>query len=43
MTTGLHALFGSDLPGAAPLRNWGMAFTNRQQWLKRRLIAHAMV
>jgi len=43
MTTGLHALFGSDLPGAAPLRNWGMAFTNRQQWLKRRLIAHAMI
>lgn len=43
MTTGLHALFGSDLPGAAPLRNLGMAFTNRQQWLKRRLIAHAMI
>ena len=43
MTTGLHALFGSDLPGAAPLRNWGMAFTNRQRWLKRRLIAHAMI
>lgn len=43
MTTGLHALFGSDLPGAAPLRNWGMSFTNRQQWLKRRLMAHAMI
>jgi 2-octaprenylphenol hydroxylase len=43
MTTGLKALFGNDLPGASPLRNWGMAFTNRQQWLKRRLMAHAMI
>lgn len=43
MTTGLHALFGSDLPGAGKLRNLGMAFTNRQQWLKRRLMAHAMI
>jgi 2-octaprenylphenol hydroxylase len=42
-TTGLHALFGSDLPGAGRLRNLGMAFTNRQQWLKRRLMAHAMI
>lgn len=43
MTTGLHALFGSDWPGAGKLRNLGMAFTNRQQWLKRRLMAHAMI
>ena len=42
-TTGLHALFGSDLPGAGRLRNLGMTFTNRQQWLKRRLMAHAMI
>ena len=42
-TTGLHALFGSDLPGIGRLRNLGMAFTNRQQWLKRRLMAHAMI
>ena len=42
-TTGLHALFGSDLPGVSRLRNLGMAFTNRQQWLKRRLMAHAMI
>lgn len=43
MTTGLHALFGSDLPGVGRLRNMGMAFTNSQQWLKRRLMAHAMI
>lgn len=43
MTTGLHALFGSDLPALGRLRNLGMDFTNRQQWLKRRLMAHAMI
>lgn len=43
MTTGLYALFRSDLPGIGRIRNFGMAFTNRQQWLKRRLIAHAMI
>lgn len=42
-TGGLHALFASDLPGIARLRNLGMEFTNRQSWLKRRLMAHAMV
>ena len=41
-TDSLHTLFSSDLPGAGTLRNWGMRFTNRQQWLKRRLMAHAM-
>lgn len=41
-TDGLHALFSSELPGIGVLRNLGMSFTNRQQWLKRRLIAHAM-
>lgn len=41
-TDSLHTLFSSDLPGIGALRNWGMSFTNRQQWLKRRLIAHAM-
>jgi 2-octaprenylphenol hydroxylase len=43
MTTGLHALFESGLPGAGRLRNMGMTFTNGQQWLKRRLMAHAMI
>ncbi|MDR2219584.1 MAG: UbiH/UbiF family hydroxylase [Methylobacillus sp.] len=43
MTTGLHALFGSDLPGAGWLRNTGMNLTNSQPWLKRRLMAHAMI
>jgi 2-octaprenylphenol hydroxylase len=43
MTAGLHALFGSELPGIGRLRNMGMAFTNSQQWLKRRLMAHAMI
>ena len=38
----LHSLFGSDMPGMFWLRNRGLNFTNRQQWLKRRLIAHAM-
>lgn len=43
VTHSLHALFGSELPGIGMLRNWGMSFTNRQQWLKRRLMAHAMI
>ncbi len=43
LTDGLHALFGSDLPGVGMLRNVGMRLTNRQQWLKRRLVAHAMI
>lgn len=43
MTTGLHALFSSDFPGVGRLRNMGMTFTNSQQWLKRRLMAHAMI
>jgi 2-octaprenylphenol hydroxylase len=42
MTTGLHTLFSSDLP-VGRLRNMGMTFTNSQQWLKRRLMAHAMI
>lgn len=42
MTDGLHTLFSSALPGVGALRNWGMQFTNRQQWLKRRLMVHAM-
>lgn len=42
MTDSLHTLFSSALPGVGTLRNWGMKFTNRQQWLKRRLMAHAM-
>ncbi len=42
MTGSLQALFSSELPGIALLRSKGLSFTNRQQWLKRRLIAHAM-
>jgi 2-polyprenyl-6-methoxyphenol hydroxylase-like FAD-dependent oxidoreductase len=42
MTDGLHKLFGSTFPGVGVLRNWGMGFTNRQSWLKKRLMAHAM-
>ncbi len=42
LTDQLHALFGSRLPLLGALRNWGMKFTNRQKWLKRRLMAHAM-
>jgi ubiquinone biosynthesis UbiH/UbiF/VisC/COQ6 family hydroxylase len=42
MTDGLHTLFGSTFPGVGVLRNWGMGFTNRQSWLKKRLMAHAM-
>lgn len=43
LTDGLHALFGSELAGVGKLRNWGMSFTNRQGWLKKRLMAHAMI
>lgn len=43
LTDSLHALFSSELPGVAALRNWGMRLTNRQQWLKQRLMAHAMI
>ncbi len=42
-TDGLYTLFSSTLPGIAGLRNWGMALTNRLGWLKRRLMAHAML
>lgn len=42
MTDGLHTLFSSKFPGVGMLRNWGMGFTNRQTWLKKRLMAHAM-
>lgn len=43
VTTGLQVLFKSDLPGLARLRNVGLELTNRQAWLKRKLIAHAML
>ncbi len=42
LTDSLHTLFSSDFPGVGVLRNLGMRITNRQQWLKRRLVAHAM-
>lgn len=43
VTHGLHGLFSSAWPGIAKLRNWGMDFTNRQQWLKQRLMAQAII
>jgi ubiquinone biosynthesis UbiH/UbiF/VisC/COQ6 family hydroxylase len=42
MTDSLHTLFGSEIPGIGKLRNLGMSFINRRQWLKRQLVAHAM-
>lgn len=42
LTDNLHTLFSSDFPSVGVLRNLGVRITNRQQWLKRRLVAHAM-
>lgn len=42
LTGGLNALFASELPGLTALRNMGLSFTNRQDWLKKCLIARAM-
>jgi 2-octaprenylphenol hydroxylase len=42
LTDGLHTLFSSQWPMLGPLRNLGMKLTNRQPWLKRFLMTHAM-
>ncbi len=41
-TDGLQQLFASSNPMIKHLRNTGLALTNRQGWLKRQLIRHAM-
>jgi hypothetical protein len=35
-------LFAATNPAVKRLRNMGLAFTDRQSWLKRQLIRHAM-
>ncbi|MBU3735552.1 MAG: UbiH/UbiF family hydroxylase [Methylobacterium sp.] len=42
VTGGLNHLFSSALPGARQLRNWGLSLTNRQRFLKTRLIRQAL-
>jgi 2-polyprenylphenol 6-hydroxylase len=41
-TDGLQQLFAATNPAVKRLRNMGLAFTDRQSWLKRQLIRHAM-
>lgn len=40
-TDALYLLFDSDLPIAAPLRNWGLSLANRSEWFKRAAMAPA--
>jgi len=42
VTDGLHTLFHPDRQHLAAMRNWGLAFTNRLDGLKRRFISHAV-
>ena len=42
VTGGLKHLFSSTLPGVRQLRNWGLSLTNRQGFLKKRLIRQAL-
>ena len=42
LTGGLKHLFSSPLPGLRQLRNWGLSLTNRQGFLKKRLIRQAL-
>lgn len=42
VTGGLNHLFSSTLPGARQVRNWGLSLTNRQRFLKTRLIRQAL-
>lgn len=42
LTHGLQKLFNAQLPGVAFLRNQGLALTNKQHWLKTRLMRHAI-
>lgn len=43
VTHGLHELFGQQRPLLKRLRNIGLALTNRQGWLKKQLIKHAII
>jgi 2-polyprenylphenol 6-hydroxylase len=42
VTDSLQRLFGSPLPGVRLLRNVGLDLTNRQTWIKHRLIRQAI-
>jgi len=42
VTDGLHGLFAARQPVVRAARNLGLAATHRADWLKRRLMAHAM-
>jgi len=43
VTDSLQKLFNNDQPWLAALRNLGLELTDRQGWLKRRLMAQAMI
>lgn len=43
VTDGLQRLFNNDLPGLGLLRNGGLAAVNHSGWLKKRLMAQAMI
>ncbi len=43
LTHGLQWLFENELPSVKKIRNVGLGLTNRQEWLKRLLIQHAIV
>ncbi|HQR59938.1 MAG TPA: UbiH/UbiF family hydroxylase [Methylophilaceae bacterium] len=43
VTDGLQRLFNNDLPGLGTLRNSGLAAVNRSGWLKKQLMAQAMI
>lgn len=43
LTDGLYRLFASDQPLVRRLRNWGLAFTDRQDFLKQRLVKQALL
>ncbi len=42
LTHGLQKLFNTQVPGLAYLRNKGLALTDKQKWLKTRLMRHAI-
>jgi 2-polyprenylphenol 6-hydroxylase len=42
VTDGLHKLFKHGHPWLGVLRNAGLSLTNRQRWLKRELVQHAI-
>jgi 2-octaprenylphenol hydroxylase len=43
VTDGLQRLFNNDVPALAFLRNTGLAAVNRSGWLKKQLMAQAMI